>query len=118
MARYKVVRVIWEMAYGVPRLARRSLARRVREISIPAAPNNGVLTEQELIQYVNSLRLVVRLLARRHSYGNHMRLQVLGGPNGMLILGEAGHRGGRVYARSLPDLSEYRYYRIAGSWID
>lgn len=104
---YQVTRVAWVgPKIGI------AVGRRLRKINIPPAPNNGRLTEDELSDYVDKLRVCVRVAGRRFMFGHLLKLRVFGtgGPEGTKVLGEAGLEGERLYTRSRPSLSSYRYY--------
>jgi hypothetical protein len=113
---YQVTRVTWK----VPRLTLAS-KRKLRGISIPPAPNGGRLTEQQLSDYVDSLRLAVRLTARRRGFGDAAKLCVLGtgGIGGEKVLGEAGIETRRMelyrhaYSCSYPSMTRRRHYPYA-----
>lgn len=103
----------------MPRL---TLARKskLRTINIPPAPNGGRLTEQQLSDYVDSLRLAVRRAARLRSFGDAAKLRVMGtgGVGGEKLLGEAGIETSpsraeyyrHPYACSYPSLTRRRHY--------
>ncbi len=104
---YQVTHVAW---VG-PRIGI-AVGRGLRKINIPPVPNNGTLTEDELSDYVDKLRICVRLAGRRLTFGHLLRLRVFGtgGPAGSKVLGEAGLVGERLYACSRPSLSDRRFY--------
>ena len=112
---HKVTRVAWAGVRLLP-----GTKQSLRSIAIPPAPNGGNLTEAQLSDYVDSLRIPVRLVARRFTFGILLRLDVWGGPDGKQHLGRAGiHRTrddvrsgspGKLFSRSLPSIHSYRYY--------